>query len=115
VSFGASLAPAGRPRQRKRDSSSEPNTKAARPLLARRGRRRSRSLLRGAAAVLGHSTALGGRFVSPINPRVIVMGVGTFLVFARGTQRVELMSRSRDDGRFNFYLIDFEQACNFAP
>jgi cytochrome c553 len=63
-------------------------------------------------AVLGHSTALAGRFVSPINPRVIVMGVSTFLAFVRGTQRVELMSQDRDTGLFAFYLVDFEQDCN---
>jgi len=64
-------------------------------------------------AVLGHSTALSGHLVSPLNPRVIVIGEGTFLAFQRGVQRVELITRARNAGpNLNFYLLEFEQACN---
>lgn len=63
-------------------------------------------------AVLGHSTALSGRLVSPINPRVIVMGTESFLAFQRGTQQVEVIARAREGIGLRFYLIDFEQACN---
>jgi mono/diheme cytochrome c family protein len=73
------------------------------------------SLLRGPGAsfvVLGHSTALSGRLVSPINPRVIFMDEHTVAAFQRGVQHVELASRDRDDGAINFYLVTFEQACN---
>jgi hypothetical protein len=50
--------------------------------------------------------------VSPINPRVIVMGTESFLAFQRGTQQVELIARPRDGSVLSFYLIEFEQACN---
>jgi hypothetical protein len=66
-------------------------------------------------AALGHSTALSGRFVSPINPRVIVMGTESFLAFQRGTQQVELIVRAREGVGLIFYLIEFEQACNTQP
>ncbi|HTU59825.1 MAG TPA: hypothetical protein VMF89_15340 [Polyangiales bacterium] len=66
-------------------------------------------------AVLGHSTALSGRFVSPINPRVIVMGTESFLAFQRGTQQVEVIARARESAGLRFYLIEFEQACNVYP
>ena len=66
------------------------------------------------AVLLAHSTALSGRFVSPINPRVILPGTGnyTLMAFQRGVQRLELASMGRDDNLFNFYLITFRQACN---
>jgi hypothetical protein len=64
-------------------------------------------------AVLGHSTALSGHLVSPINPRAIVLGRGTLVAFQRGVQRVELATVSRANGNdYNFYLVSFEQACN---
>jgi hypothetical protein len=63
-------------------------------------------------AALGHSTALSGQLVSPLNPRLIVLGAETIMAFQRGIQRIELISRARDTGTFNFYLVDFEQACN---
>lgn len=66
-------------------------------------------------AFLGHSTALSGRLVTPINPRIIVMGQTTFLAFHRGVQRVELATRGRDDKRLRFYLVSFTQPCNQAP
>jgi hypothetical protein len=64
--------------------------------------------------VVGHSTALSGRVVSPINPRTIVVGENTITAFQRGVQLVELASRvrGRGDNAFNFYLASFEQACN---
>jgi hypothetical protein len=64
---------------------------------------------------LGHSTALRGHLVSPINPRAIVLGRETILAFQRGVQSIELASRVRDQGSgraFNFYLVSFEQACS---
>jgi len=65
-------------------------------------------------AVLGHSTSLSGRFVSPINPRVIVLGKDTVSAFQRGVHHVELASRdrTRTDGSYNFYLVRFERACS---
>jgi hypothetical protein len=66
------------------------------------------------AAALGHSSALSGHLVSPLNPRVIILGGSTIMAFQRGVQRIELISRARDAGTFNFYLVDFEQACNAA-
>lgn len=63
------------------------------------------------AAMLGHSTALSGQLVSPINPRALVIGVGTVLAFQRGVQQVELATLARDRRAFNFYLLEFEQAC----
>ena len=63
-------------------------------------------------AVMGHSTALAGRVVSPINPRVIVLGAGTVMAYQRGVQRIELAARALGRGTFNFYLLSFSQACN---
>jgi hypothetical protein len=65
-----------------------------------------------AVAVLAHSTALSGQLVSAINPRVIAIGANTVTAFQRGVQRIELISRARDTGSFNFYLLSFTQACN---
>jgi hypothetical protein len=62
-------------------------------------------------AVLGHSTALSGHRVSPINPRMIMFGSNVLLTFQRGVQRVELVARS-STGALVFYLLSFEQACN---
>ncbi|HET8935746.1 MAG TPA: hypothetical protein VFN67_20000, partial [Polyangiales bacterium] len=64
-------------------------------------------------AVLSHSTSLSGRLVSPINPRVIILGTHTIMAFSRGLQRVELIAFSRKrPSDLNFYLVSFEQACN---
>ncbi|MDD9945363.1 MAG: hypothetical protein OXU20_30245 [Myxococcales bacterium] len=68
-------------------------------------------------AVLGHSTAPSGHRVSPINPRLIMMGGGkgtVFMAYQRGVQKVELIAREEPAGRvaLNFYLLRFEQACN---
>ena len=72
------------------------------------------------AFALGHSTALSGRLVSAINPRVIRTystsgnsGFYAALAFVRGEQRVELAAREGE--RLHFYLFEFKQACNSAP
>jgi hypothetical protein len=64
--------------------------------------------------VVGHSTALSGHYVSPINPRALVIGKETVTAFTRGVQHVELASRDRNrtDGSYLFYLVSFKQACN---
>jgi hypothetical protein len=66
----------------------------------------------GDVAVLGHSTALPGHLVSPINPRVILLGDLAILAYQRGVQRLEIATRARETFVFNFYLLTFEQACN---
>ncbi len=68
----------------------------------------------GPVTVMSHSTSLSGHLVSPINPRVLVLGSHTIMAFVRGIQRVELISSSRSTRRLNFYLVSFEQACNEA-
>jgi mono/diheme cytochrome c family protein len=67
-----------------------------------------------AVAVLGHSTALSGHLVSPINPRLIIMGDGSLMAYQRGVQKVEVITTARDTPGIdqNFYLFQFEQACN---
>jgi hypothetical protein len=68
--------------------------------------------------LLGHSTALSGRLVSPINPRAVMLRTNglddryTAAAFTRGEQRVELVSLDREANRFRFYLLAFSQACN---
>jgi mono/diheme cytochrome c family protein len=64
------------------------------------------------AVILGHSTALSGQVVSPINPRAILLNSETFLAFQRGVQQVELITLDREQGKQNFYLVTFNQACN---
>ncbi len=64
------------------------------------------------AVLLGHSTALSGELVSPINPRAILLNGVTLMAFNRGVQQVELASVDRVNGILNFYLVTFEQACN---
>lgn len=70
---------------------------------------------------LAHSTALGGRLASSINPRAVLLRENGFaegyvaLTFTRGEQRAELVSLDRKAERFNFYLLDFSQACNEEP
>lgn len=63
-------------------------------------------------AVLGHSTALSGHLVSSINPRVIIFGRSSLMAFQRGVQKVEVITAARNEPTFNFYLFEFEQACN---
>jgi mono/diheme cytochrome c family protein len=62
--------------------------------------------------LLSHSTSLAARRVSPINPRMIVLGDGTMMAYERGAQRVEVIAYTRELESFNFYLFRFEQACN---
>jgi mono/diheme cytochrome c family protein len=73
------------------------------------------------AVMQGHTTSLGSHLVSAINPRVILQRAGSLsardsefaiLAFTRGQQRVELAALDGRARRFNFYLIDFKQACN---
>jgi hypothetical protein len=64
--------------------------------------------------LLGHSTALSGHRVSPLNPRMIVIGPDLIVAFQRGVQKVEVIAEARNPGFFNFYLFEFEQACNAA-
>jgi len=65
--------------------------------------------------LLGHSTALFGHFVSPLNPRAIVLGADVAIAFQRGTQHVELISGTQDLSQAHFYLLSFEQACASQP
>jgi mono/diheme cytochrome c family protein len=55
---------------------------------------------------------LPGRIISPINPRVIMLGEKLILAYQRGVQRLEIATPARQTYRFNFYLLDFEQECN---
>jgi hypothetical protein len=70
------------------------------------------SAANGDIAVLGHSTALSGHLVSPINPRSITIGDRIVLTYQRGAQRLELATRDRTTYVPNLYLLTFEQACN---
>jgi hypothetical protein len=73
-------------------------------------------------ALTGHSTSLVARFVSPINPRVLLFTapkdfstvIPDFVVmgFVRGDQFVELIAREPKSGKLNFFLVEFTQACN---
>jgi hypothetical protein len=65
--------------------------------------------------LLGHSTALFGRLVSPINPRAFLLGQSAIVAFHRGVQEVELATQDRNTNRVNLYLVTFEQACNASP
>ena len=73
------------------------------------------------AVLLAHSTSLDGRLATPINPRAIWGGppgfrMGhAFVAFTRGVQRVELSAFDEQEERINFYLLEFEQACNGSP
>lgn len=77
-----------------------------------------------AFALTGNSTSLVARSVSAINPRILVFPrVGSDLTppaamtavgFVRGEQFVELVSRDPVSADLNFYLVRFEQACNYA-
>lgn len=64
---------------------------------------------------LGHSTALSGRLVSPINPRLILRVGPVVMAFQRGVQRVELVAFEEETNELNFYLVRFRQACNETP
>jgi hypothetical protein len=64
--------------------------------------------------LLGHSSALSGQLVSPINPRAILLTEATALAFTRGIQQVEIASHDRERDTNNLYLLRFEQACSAA-
>ncbi|HEU4535115.1 MAG TPA: hypothetical protein VFS00_13400 [Polyangiaceae bacterium] len=81
--------------------------------------------------LLGHSTSLGARHVSAINPRVILhtnpasiaqVPPGTekrdpkfiAMAFQCGEQLAELVAREPTTGELRFFLVRFEQACNAA-
>ena len=62
-------------------------------------------------ALLAHSTALSGHLVSPLNPRALLIGLGTTIAFQRGVQQVEIATLSRARPEFNFYLLRFTREC----
>jgi hypothetical protein len=65
------------------------------------------------AVMLAHSTALSGELVSELNPRAILISKGISIAFSRGLQQVEIAAAERGrEGHFNFYLLEFTQACN---
>ena len=76
-----------------------------------------------AFALTGNSTSLVAHSVSAINPRILVFPrVGsnleppesmTAVGFVRGEQFVELVSRDPVSADLNFYLVRFEQECNY--
>lgn len=78
-----------------------------------------------AFALTGNSTSLVAKSVSAINPRILVFprvgsqaqrpGNMTAIGFVRGEQFVELVSRDPISGDLNFYLLSFEQRCNYQP
>jgi cytochrome c peroxidase len=77
-----------------------------------------------AFALTGNSTSLLANRVSAINPRLLVFPrVGddltrpetmTAVGFVRGEQFAEVVGRDASTGDFNFYLLAFEQACNYT-
>lgn len=80
-----------------------------------------------AFAVQGHSSSLVGKFVSAINPRVILIdssvqpAAGTanpnlvILGFVRGEQFAEVIAKNPEDNTLDFFLVGFKQACNAKP
>jgi mono/diheme cytochrome c family protein len=89
-----------------------------------------------ALSMVAHSTSLGARSISSINPRMVAVriepplfddannpvgptvqdGVPELITiaFSRGEQFSELMVRDRIDRELRFYLLAFRQACNDA-
>jgi mono/diheme cytochrome c family protein len=77
-----------------------------------------------AFALTGNSTSLLANRVSAINPRLLVFprvdgdlaapATMTAVGFVRGEQFAEIASRDPSTGDFNFYLVAFEQECNYA-
>jgi len=69
-------------------------------------------------AITGHSTALGKRSVSAINPRVIFVHQQNSLdpalavAFVRGELLVEIVTRSRALMEFQFYAVAFKLPCS---
>ena len=84
-----------------------------------------------AFAMTGHSSSLVQKFVSAINPRVIIFTnpssrgrvnnpkpLASFIAmgFVRGEQFVELISNDPANGnKLNFFLFKFEHACDTTP
>lgn len=69
----------------------------------------------GGAVALAHSTSLSGDIVSELNPRTIITTARLFVAFSRGVQQVELAALDHAlEGHYNFYLVEFQQACNLA-
>jgi 5-methylcytosine-specific restriction endonuclease McrA len=75
-----------------------------------------------AFAVQGHSSSLVGRFVSAINPRVLLMSASAvgradpnyvIMGFVRGEQFAEIIINSPTGPEF--FLAGFKQACNSKP
>jgi MYXO-CTERM domain-containing protein len=78
-----------------------------------------------AFALTGNSTSLVAKSVSALNPRMLVFprveddlkppATLTAIGFVRGEQFVEIVSRDTASGDLNFYLLSFEQPCNYEP
>jgi hypothetical protein len=76
-----------------------------------------------AFALSGNSTSLVAHSVSALNPRIIIFPripdtlerpkQLTAIGFVRGEQFVEVVSRDLTTNQPNFYLLTFEQACNY--
>jgi len=76
-----------------------------------------------AFALSGNSTSLVAKSVSALNPRIIVFPrvdseleqQDDFIIigFVRGERFVEVTSRDPATGEPNFYLLSFEQACDY--
>ena len=77
-----------------------------------------------------HSTAVGGRFVTPLNPRVFFMPTArggsnpsnprpdptyNIIAFSRGELFVELASKDTVSGEPRFFLFRFHLPCEDAP
>lgn len=75
--------------------------------------------------MLAHSTAIGGRFVTELNPRVFVMTAPLperqpnpeyqVLAFTRGEPFVELVANDPTTGSLRFFLVRFHPTCESAP
>lgn len=82
-------------------------------------------------SVVHHSTAVGGRDVTPLNPRAILLTSPrgrrenptepqpderyTLLAFARGEPLVELAAKDPETEQPRFYLFRFSPACESTP
>jgi cytochrome c553 len=67
-------------------------------------------------AITGHSSSLVARFVSAINPRIIMFTPNNTtdfvsLGFVRGEQFAEIIANDPDTDVAAFFLVKFEQAC----
>ena len=75
-------------------------------------------------SITAHSTAVGARSVSAINPRVVSFQLErpdltppvelVAVAFVRGDQTAELVVRDREDRELRFYLLKYRQPCNDA-